>query len=249
MKGARLLQGLLRAVRVSSIYTDGMSSAASRTANPTALAFAAALWTACVGDSPNPTTGPGDYGSNCFADGKCKEGLVCVQGTSCLRPGESVEGGAGFDAGSERSPNPDLSEGGTCEPVTSTDQFFDCPLDNGQKEICAKATKACCPGTGCVDLLASCPGGINKYGCMATPSCLSENKICCIAGAYDPTPACGLSSVLVPTPSGAGQCTDPLLCNEGIIQLCTTGSDCIIGECVPTAILANGRSFVVKTCK
>jgi hypothetical protein len=94
--------------------------------------------------------------------------LVCVQGISCLKPGQTIDGGGATDA------RP-ATEGGAWTKLTSTDQFLDCPLANGGTETCPKATKACCPGTGCVD--------------------------------------------------------------------------CGIGQCVETAVVANGISFVVSACK
>lgn len=208
---------------------------------------AAALWVACVGVDPSVASEPraavGDDGGKCFDDGKCKEGLVCVQGISCLKPGEAIDGGGATDARS-------ATEGGACTALASTDQFLDCPLANGGKETCPKATKACCPGTGCVDRAGGgCPSGGNKYTCISGPNCASESKACCIVGAFDPTPACGLSSVIVPGAAAAAQCTDPALCNNGMLQLCSTGNDCGSGACVETAIVASGISFVVSACK
>lgn len=166
---------------------------------------------------------------------------------ACVGDDPVITSGAGSDAGAEGSTP--VSGGGACSPITATDQFFECPLAKGGKETCPKATKACCPGTGCIDRGATCPSGAPKYDCMATPSCVSDNKVCCISGAFDPTPSCGLSSVVVPTAVGAGQCTDPALCKGSMVQLCASGSDCIVGECVPTAIVGKGVSFVVQTCK
>lgn len=212
---------------------------------------AAALWVGCVGDDPKDSNGGaavGDYSGKCFDDGKCKEGLVCAQGISCLKPGETIDGGGATDARSDLSTP--VTEGGACTELTSTDQFLDCPLANGGKSTCAKATQACCPGTGCVDrATGTCPSSASKYTCISGPNCASENKACCIFGAFDPTPICGRSSVIVPSAAGAGQCTDPALCKSGMLQLCSTGNDCGAGECVPTAIVANGISFVVGACR
>lgn len=217
-----------------------MSLASSRGSILVAMLCAAALWVACVGDDPKVGNGGGaavgDYSGKCFDDGKCKEGLVCAQGISCLKAGETIDGGGGAT--------------GACTALTSTDQFLDCPLANGGNATCAKATQACCPGAGCVDrATGNCPSGGTKYTCISGPNCASENKPCCISGAFDPTPVCGLSSVFVPSAAGAGQCTDPGLCKSGMLQLCSTGNDCGEGECVPTAIVANGISFVVSACR
>jgi hypothetical protein len=168
--------------------------------------------------------------------------IACAGALWIACVGDDPGSGEGADAGANRS-------GGACATVTSTDQLFDCPLAGGGKETCAKATKACCPGTGCVDRAAACPAGKSTYGCVASPSCESEGKVCCILGAFDPTPACGLASVVVPTGGGTGQCTDPPLCKDGMVQLCSTGSDCLVGECKPTAIVADGISFIVSTCR
>ena len=152
-----------------------------------------------------------------------------------------------IDASSEVSPEP---QGGTCTALTSTDQFFDCPLAKGGKERCSKASQACCPGVGCTDRAGGCPDGANKYDCIASPGCSSEGKVCCISGVFDPAPVCGNASVIKPGATGAGHCIEPALCNTagGMLQLCTTGSDCGVGECTPTAIVANGVSFVFSAC-
>jgi hypothetical protein len=163
---------------------------------------------------------------------------------ACVGVDPSVANGGG--ATDARS----ATEGGACTTLDSTDQFLDCPLANGGKETCPKATKACCPGTGCVDRVGgACPNGESKYTCISGPNCASESKACCIVGVFDPTPACGSSSVILPGPRAAAQCTDPALCNDGMLQLCMTGSDCGTGQCVQTAIVASGISFLVSACK
>jgi hypothetical protein len=217
----------------------------------------AALWIACVGDDPAPAggAGVGDHGERCFADRKCKEGLVCVQETTCLRPGDTLDGGSsGSDGGGGTDAvaggSASVPEGGACTEIASTDQHFECPLEDGGKETCAQATKGCCLGAGCAEIVGgACPNGASKYRCMASPTCDLEGKVCCIFAPYDPSPACGLASVLKPNPTAAAQCIEPAVCNDGMVQLCSTGSDCIVGTCLPTTIVVGNVSFVVKTCR
>ena len=125
------------------------------------------------------------------------------------------------------------------------------PLADGGKQTCSKATQACCPGAGCTDRAGGCPDGATRYDCIASPSCSSDGKVCCISGVFDPAPVCGHGSVIKADATGAGRCIEPALCNigSGMLQLCTTGSDCGVGECTPTAIVANGVSFVISACK
>lgn len=212
-------------------------------------------WTACVGDdTASGSSGPqrGDRLGPCFADGKCKEGLVCRDGEICLTPDEpkpSNDGGgdvADSATPSDAAPGDAGADGATCTPYVppAPSSGAYCPPGT-----CGSNPEGCCLLSGnswmCGTKGAACPQAAPFWGCETQAQC--GNARCCLLS--DGPPTAGTTCTAHST-NGRTSCVDPNQCVPlGGRETCNTNADCPTQNCraeeVSTAL---GFSIVIKVC-
>jgi hypothetical protein len=211
-----------------------------------------ALFAACIGSDPSPSTGgpaAGEHLGPCLPGDKCNAGLEC-RDTVCLTPGEPAPDGGG--------------EGGDGAPDTSTDAGTDadapcvqalpqvptsdircgatkCTIDSGAPICCGVASAPTC------NTPATCGSGAVEVevACNATSQCQTPTPCCATLAFSDPN-ACPKEATLDRASCGGVG----LSCTGTEIQLCDVEHpDCVNGKC--TAVLirnGGGNDYMVGAC-
>jgi hypothetical protein len=225
-----------------------------------AISFAvAANMAACVGDDPALVSSgktPGERLGPCFADGKCKEGLVCRDGEICLNPDEPKPvSDAGGDANGTTNDDGGIvgNDSGTdapavgCTPTAITKEGPQCggvpPCSNGM--VCCPSTPSRCDFSS----PTTCPDQ-SYWGCESNEQCVAANGVngltCCIFSNLNQTD--GVTSCSAKSGSGTSQCMQDTNCNGGR-RACTSDNDCLSQSCRFEEITTRqGFSVVIKVC-
>lgn len=190
------------------------------------LGAACALNGECKSGECGPSlAGPGEIcceaacpsGQRCSAAGSCVDaprpgGSECTTGTDCLSAncvaGRCCEGACD----------------GVCQACSG---LGECNLSPGNDSQCAPVD---CPTS--TTVCVSYPADITTNLCAAFGSCRSAQQECQPRFAPAGTPCETIAPGVIGTCNGAGSCADPRV---GLGFACTTGSQCVSGNCAPRA--------------